>query len=652
MQERTTGMQKPCHFYLLPIGGTATAALAGLLHEAGDRVSGVDAALYPPTSEFLAELGIPVRLGFDPKLIPEDLDEVIIGNAVPRSNPEVAAVLDRGLPYTSQAAAFGERFCRLSRSIVVAGTHGKTTTTALATHILTSGGLDPSALIGGVPCGGRPWRLGHGGWTVVEGDEYNTAFFDRGPKFLHYHPHLFVVGNVEFDHGDIYPDLDAILAAFRAGTTLVGASGHVVANLGDGGARAVAEGHPHVVWYGLDGRAAMSCSAYNHSRGRLHATLRWEGREFDVETPLVGRHNLDDLMAAAACALLAGLAPETIAAAAATFPGVRRRLEVTGEAAGSAVPTTHRSPTAGDRPFVVKICEPMVCQRLALYFHAGLGRLRQRPSLQHVARFEHEVEVDAAGTFVAKHDEAGHGKRSRRKSFVSENVMATKPPGTSAGAKHSIPRPRPPAPRPPLLIHFRARLFHQLHQRLGERGGSQLGGGNATSRAAWSARGCGRSTTRRPHLEHRIEADRLAFDGELCRAGTDGAIGLGSVVGHGRHDRRLPIGCRPVVGYLDLVGELLAGRHGVRRPMTDMIIPRRPRRSAPAVAREFHGRRTAHRANLQQASSSTLPPSDVVAVARFTSWRRPTGRDMDLNSVVWPAAKSSTVQASPPSSSR
>jgi len=297
----------------------------------------VDSVLYPPTSDLLAEIGIPVRLGFDPKLIPGDLDQVIIGNAIPRSNPEVESVLERGLPYTSQAAAFGERFCRSVRSVVVAGTHGKTTTTALATHILTAGGLDPSALIGGVPCGGKPWRLGHGGWTVVEGDEYNTAFFDKGPKFLHYHPHFFVVGNVEFDHGDIYPDLDAILAAFRAGTAQVGASGHVVANIGDDGARAVAAGHPHVVWYGLESRAALSCSAHGHTQGRLHATLRWEGREFEVETPLVGQHNLDNLMAAATCALLAGLAPETVAAAASTFPGVRRRLEVAGEAAGVTV---------------------------------------------------------------------------------------------------------------------------------------------------------------------------------------------------------------------------------------------------------------------------------------------------------------------------
>ncbi len=330
-------MQKPCHFYFLPIGGTATAALAGLLHEAGERVSGVDATLYPPTSELLAELGVPVRLGFDPAGIPTDLDQVIIGNALPRSNVEVQAVLERALPYTSQAEAFGERFCRSARTVVVAGTHGKTTTTALVAHILTIGGLDPTALIGGVPRGGRPWRLGHGGWTVVEGDEYNTAFFDRGPKFLHYNPHVFVVGNVEFDHGDIYPDLDAILAAFRAGVALVGGDGHVVANAGDAGARSVAAKHPGTVWYGLGSDAHLACPDWGHAAGRLHATLRWQGRVFDVEAPLVGRHNLDNLLAACTCALLAGMTPQVIAAAVATFPGVRRRLELVGEAAGIAV---------------------------------------------------------------------------------------------------------------------------------------------------------------------------------------------------------------------------------------------------------------------------------------------------------------------------
>ncbi|HVN32924.1 MAG TPA: Mur ligase family protein [Thermoanaerobaculaceae bacterium] len=330
-------MQKPCHFYLLPIGGTATAALAGLLHDAGERVSGVDTALYPPTSELLADLGVPVRLGFDPAGIPADLDQVIIGNALPRTNVEVQAVLERGLPYTSQAEAFGERFCRPARTVVVAGTHGKTTTTALVAHILTAGGFDPTALIGGVPRGGKPWRLGHGGWTVVEGDEYNTAFFDRGPKFLHYHPHLFVVGNVEFDHGDIYPDLDAILAAFRAGVALVGPIGHVVANADDAGARHVAEGRSDTVWYGLDPRADLACTGWEHTDGSLRATVRWQGRSFEVTTPLVGRHNLDNLLAACTCGLLAGMAPEAVVGAAASFPGVRRRLELVGEAAGIAV---------------------------------------------------------------------------------------------------------------------------------------------------------------------------------------------------------------------------------------------------------------------------------------------------------------------------
>ena len=349
-------MQKPCHSYLLPIGGTATAALAGLLHATGHRVSGVDSALYPPMSEMLADLGIPVRIGFDPAGIPADADRVIIGNAVPRTNVEVQAVLERGMPYTSQAAAFGDDFCAAARTVVVAGTHGKTTTTALVTHILVAAGLDPTALIGGMPRGGKPWRLGRGGWTVVEGDEYNTAFFDRGPKFLHYHPHLFLVGNVEFDHGDLYADLDAILAAFRAGVALVGGDGFIVANAGDPGARSVAAGHRRTVWYGLDPAADLTCRAWSAGVAGIAAELSWRGEPFAVEVPLAGRHNLDNLLAASACALLAGVSPAAVGAAAASFPGVRRRLEVLGDAGGITVvddfahhPTAVRLTLAGAR---------------------------------------------------------------------------------------------------------------------------------------------------------------------------------------------------------------------------------------------------------------------------------------------------------------
>ncbi len=330
-------MHDACQLYLLPIGGTATAALAGLLHEAGERVCGVDSALYPPTSELLAELGIPVRLGWDPAAIPEDVRQVIIGNAVGKTNPEVVAVLQRGVPYTSQAACFGERFCRSARSVVVAGTHGKTTTTALTAHLLVEAGLDPTVLVGGVPRGGRPWRLGAGGWTVVEGDEYNTAFFDRGPKFLHYFPHLFVVGNVEYDHADLYPSLDAIVAAFRAGVARLGPEGWVVANATDPGARAVVADCRRVVSYADHDGADLACLRWGTAVGRLHATCSWQGERFDLETPLVGRHNLDNLLAATAVALLAGVTPAQIAAAAATFPGVRRRLEVVGERGGVTV---------------------------------------------------------------------------------------------------------------------------------------------------------------------------------------------------------------------------------------------------------------------------------------------------------------------------
>ncbi len=350
-------MHESCHLYLLPIGGTATAALAGLAHEAGFRVSGVDAALYPPTSEILSSLGIPVREGFDPAAIPPDVDLVVIGNALPRSNPEVQEVLRRGLPYTSQAAALGKYFCRDARTVVLAGTHGKTTTTALTAHIFERCGLDPTVMVGGVPCGGRPWRLGAGGWTVVEGDEYNTAFFDRGPKFLHYFPYLFVVGNVEFDHGDIYADFDAIVAAFRAGVArTLELGGVVIANAGDPGAQRVAEGAAGVVWYGEGEGVDLRVTSFTHQAGRLVAQLVWRGRQLEATVPLVGRHNLDNLMAACSCALLAGAGPEAIAAAAASFPGVRRRLELVGIAGGVSVvddfahhPTAARATLEGAR---------------------------------------------------------------------------------------------------------------------------------------------------------------------------------------------------------------------------------------------------------------------------------------------------------------
>ncbi|MGC8917001.1 MAG: UDP-N-acetylmuramate--L-alanine ligase [Thermoanaerobaculum sp.] len=330
-------MRDSCQYYLLPIGGMATATLAGLLVESGYRLCGVDGVLYPPASELLAELKVPVRLGFDPDAMPEVENAVVIGNAVPVTNPEVQAVLARGLPYTSQAALLGELFCRGRKTVVVAGTHGKTTTTALAAHVLTSAGLDPTAFVGGVPRGGKPWRLGSGVWTVVEGDEYNTAFFDKGPKFLHYFPHIFVVNNVEFDHADLYPSLDAILAAFRAGVAQVGAEGWVVVNADDPGAREVGPKAARVLWYGTSPRAQVRAQRFAHRCGQVVAEVSLDGTLAVLEAPLSGRHNLANLLAVAAIAHLAGVEVEALQRAVASFPGIRRRLEVLGEAGGITV---------------------------------------------------------------------------------------------------------------------------------------------------------------------------------------------------------------------------------------------------------------------------------------------------------------------------
>ncbi|MCS7181802.1 MAG: UDP-N-acetylmuramate--L-alanine ligase [Thermoanaerobaculum sp.] len=330
-------MPESCHYYLLPIGGMATSALAGLLCQRGFRVAGVDAALYPPASEILAELRIPVRLGFDPEQLPAVEHSVVIGNAVPVTNPEVQAVLRAGMPYTSQAALLGELFCQGHKTVVVAGTHGKTTTTALVAHVLTTAGLDPTAFIGGVPRGGKPWRLGSSPWTVVEGDEYNTAFFDKGPKFLHYWPHVFVVNNVEFDHGDLYPSLDAILTAFRAGVAQVAREGYVVANADDPGAREVVTAAPRVLWYGLNPQAQVRCRSYRQVGGQLLAQVELAGQRWELTVPLVGRHNVANLLATVAVSYLCGVDLDRLQAGLATFPGVRRRLEILGEVDGVTV---------------------------------------------------------------------------------------------------------------------------------------------------------------------------------------------------------------------------------------------------------------------------------------------------------------------------
>ncbi|HLL47950.1 MAG TPA: Mur ligase domain-containing protein, partial [Longimicrobiaceae bacterium] len=206
---------EPRHYHLIGIGGTAMGSLAGLLRSAGHTVTGSDENVYPPMSTQLRELGIPFREGYSPDNLEPRPDVVVVGNAISRGNPELEEVLNRKIPYTSAALTVKEEFIRGRHSLAVAGTHGKTTTTSILAWALECAGLNPSFLIGGVAENfGTSFRLTDSGYFVVEADEYDTAYFDKGPKMWHYLPDTAIVNNIEFDHADIYRDEEAYRFAF------------------------------------------------------------------------------------------------------------------------------------------------------------------------------------------------------------------------------------------------------------------------------------------------------------------------------------------------------------------------------------------------------------------------------------------------------
>lgn len=228
-------IQPNAKIYFMGIGGTGMAAVAGLCQEAGYKVSGSDVPMYPPMSTMLEELKIPVRSPYSPdNLAAEKPDVVVVANALSRGNVELEALLRSGIPYTSFPALTGELFLSKRTSVVVSGTHGKTTTSSLLAHVLFELGEDPGFIIGGIPRNfPRSFRLGQGKTFVIEGDEYDTAFFDKGSKFLHYHPHHLIVNNIEFDHADIFANIEAIEAQFAKVSRLVPKDGAIMANVDD-----------------------------------------------------------------------------------------------------------------------------------------------------------------------------------------------------------------------------------------------------------------------------------------------------------------------------------------------------------------------------------------------------------------------------------
>src|SRR2546428_1249194 len=329
------------HYHLIGICGTAMASLAGMLQARGHQVTGSDENVYPPMCTMLDSLGIQIMPGYEGEHLTPAPDCIVVGNAIPRGNPEVEETLNRKLLYRSLPEVIKEEFIRGRRSLVVAGTHGKTTTTSLAAWVIDQGGLDPSFMVGGVVQNfGVSFRVTESDYFIIEGDEYDTAYFDKGPKFMHYLPELAIVNNIEFDHADIYEDLDAVKLAFRRLMNLVPSNGRLIAGWDSPPVRDVVASYGQTLYtnletFGVCDDAKWQARDIEFVDGMTRFSVWREGSKWsDFATPLLGEFNVRNCLAVMIAADAWGVSRQTIAEALATFKSVRRRCEVRGEVNG------------------------------------------------------------------------------------------------------------------------------------------------------------------------------------------------------------------------------------------------------------------------------------------------------------------------------
>jgi len=330
----------PRDIYLLAIGGTGMAPLACLLQEQGHGVRGTDGPLYPPMSTLLERAGIHPTVGYDPAHLEPRPDLVVVGNAIHRANPEALAAEREGIPLASMPEALARFFLAGRRPLVVAGTHGKTTTTAMAAWVYRECGMDPGYLIGGAPCDlPSSFHDGDGDRFVIEGDEYNAAYFDRGPKFLHYRPETLLLTSVEYDHADLYPTPEALRAAYETLVALLPADGLLVACGDTPEVRAVAaRARCPVVLYGLGEGNGLRPLGPIEARPEGSRLRVWDGAsEIEIEIAMAGEHNVTNALAVWAAARRDGLPAAAVARALARFRGVKRRLEELPAGGGIAV---------------------------------------------------------------------------------------------------------------------------------------------------------------------------------------------------------------------------------------------------------------------------------------------------------------------------
>ena len=336
-------MSDTLRIHLIGVCGTAMATLAALLRSRGHDVRGSDQNVYPPMSDFLASEGIRTMTGYSAEHISSDVDLVIVGNAISRGNPELESVLERKIRYCSLPEAIREQFLWGSRSVVLAGTHGKTTTTSLTGWLLTHGNLDPTILVGGIALnfgdGGSSYRVGAGRHFVIEGDEYDSAFFDKTAKFLKYLPDVAVINNIEFDHADIYGTIDEVRLAFRRLANLVPKNGLLLLGADSPDAAALQKtAVSPVETYGLGDGMTWQATDIEHADGITQFKLRRDGQLFGrFASPLLGLHNVRNALAAIAVGANAGLSASELAEGLRAFKGIKRRLETVGISRGVTV---------------------------------------------------------------------------------------------------------------------------------------------------------------------------------------------------------------------------------------------------------------------------------------------------------------------------
>ena len=351
------------------------ATLAALLRSRGHTVRGSDQNVYPPMSEFLAAEQIQTFSGYDAAHITPDLDLVVVGNAISRGNPELEAVLERKIRYCSLPEIIRDQFLWGAESVVVAGTHGKTTTTSLTAWLLTHGRLDPTVLVGGIALNfgtaGSSYHLGSGRHFVIEGDEYDSAFFDKTAKFLKYLPDIAIINNIEFDHADIYANLDEVRLAFRRLANLVPRTGLLLLGRDSPDAAALeATAVSPVETFGLNDGATWQAHDLVTRDGLTRFGVRRRGEPYGAfESPMLGVHNVRNALAAIAVGARAGLGPDDLAAGLRAFKGIKRRLETVGVGQGCHDSRRLRAPSDSGVRNTVR-----VAQRVSR--SADLGRVR------------------------------------------------------------------------------------------------------------------------------------------------------------------------------------------------------------------------------------------------------------------------------------